>query len=53
MVDGGRKPDNKATGEWRMRESRAYPLLEPSNPDLPDAPQTDLTPDIVISESFT
>ena len=32
---------------------RSYPLLEPSNPDMPDAPSVELTPDIIISESFT
>jgi len=31
---------------------KAYPLLEPSNPDLPDAPPVGLSPDIIISESF-
>ncbi|MDD4019279.1 MAG: hypothetical protein PHV28_15210 [Kiritimatiellae bacterium] len=31
---------------------KTYPLLEPSNPDLPDAPPAGLTPDIIISESF-
>ena len=32
---------------------KTYPLLAPSNPDAPDAPQAELTPDIIISESFT
>jgi superfamily II DNA or RNA helicase len=31
---------------------KAYPLLEPSNPDLPEAPPVGITPDIIISESF-
>ncbi|MFZ4395627.1 MAG: helicase-related protein [Kiritimatiellia bacterium] len=31
---------------------KTYPLLAPSNPDAPDAPQVELTPDIIISESF-
>jgi superfamily II DNA or RNA helicase len=31
---------------------RPYPLLEPSNPDSPDAPPTGFAPDIILSESF-
>ena len=31
---------------------KSYPLLEPSNPDVPDAPPAEFTPDIIISESF-
>ena len=33
--------------------AKGYPLLAPSNPDAPNAPQAELTPDIIISESFT
>lgn len=35
-----------------MSVLKSYPLLEPSNPDVPSAPPVELTPDIIISESF-
>jgi superfamily II DNA or RNA helicase len=31
---------------------KSYPLLEPSNPDVPDTPPVATAPDIIISESF-
>jgi hypothetical protein len=31
---------------------KSYPLLEPSNPDMPDTPPVATAPDIIISESF-
>jgi hypothetical protein len=32
---------------------KSYPLLEPTNPDMPEEPSVEFTPDIIISESFT